>query len=174
MKETRLGVAPTIGAPPVQPPPFAPTPQAASQQSSFFSKLTPLHYIGAGVAALVLLGVFVAVPLIFLLRGGTVPEAEPAKIQTEEKPSAPSQTVTQEQPAAPPVMQSEQPPIRNDTTTLPAEQQPAPLEIIRPAPAASTTQTRQSRPAPKAPAKPKTDDAAARRKRKAALDALDQ
>ncbi|MDQ3585594.1 MAG: protein kinase [Acidobacteriota bacterium] len=173
MKETRIGVAPTTGAPAAPSQPFAPLPQAAPQQSSFFSKLTPLHYIGAGVAALVLLGVFVAVPLIFLLSGSTTPEAEPAKTQAEEKSSAPSQTVTQEQPAAPPVMQSEQPTL-NETTTLPAEQQPAPLEIIRPAPAASTTQTRQSRPAPKAPAKPKTDDAAARRKRKAALDALDQ
>jgi len=49
--ETRLGMAAATSPPVARP----------DQQASFFSKLTPIHYVGAGVGLLVLIGAFVVV-----------------------------------------------------------------------------------------------------------------
>jgi serine/threonine-protein kinase len=91
------------------------TPAQTATQESFFSKLTVVHYAGAGIAAVVLLGILIAVP--FMSSGKntaddakTVPEAvkpaeKPAIIEaprTEQPIIRPSRRRPQRQPRRPP------------------------------------------------------------------------
>jgi serine/threonine-protein kinase len=106
MKSTRLGVANET---------IAQTPQAAAPAPSFMSKLTWVHYAGAGVAGLFLIGLLAIVPM-FLLGGSAKGKTEevktvekPAVVETkEEKP----EVVTIPQPPA-----SQAPPAASQTTT---------------------------------------------------------
>ncbi|MDQ3745856.1 MAG: protein kinase, partial [Acidobacteriota bacterium] len=59
LKATRIGTPP-VAAPPPPPPGFAPPPQGfAPPRQSFFNRLTWVHFAGAGVAVLLVLGVAV-------------------------------------------------------------------------------------------------------------------
>ena len=175
LKETRLGAAP--------PTPYraagAAVPVAAADQGSFFSRLKPIHYVGGGVAVLVVLGVLIVVPLILL--GGLMMN-EPAK-PAAAQPAA-------ESPAAPPVVaptaqqaDTQQPSSGGgggDPAALPAPGGPSAVKTDATLPAGGLTidspRTASGSPKPAAkPSKSKGDAAAeARRKREAALRALDQ
>jgi serine/threonine-protein kinase len=107
MKSTRLGIANET---------IAQVPQtAAAPAPSFMSKLTWVHYAGAGVAGLFLIGLLAIVPM-FLLGGSAKgkteeikPVEKPAVVETkEEKP----EVVTMPQPPAP-----QAPPATSQTTT---------------------------------------------------------
>ncbi len=98
MKATRLGSAVQNAH---QAPPNA-SPNAAS--ASFFSKIKPIHYVGAGVIVLFLLGAVVAVPLLVLTQMKkasveTTP-AETPKIEEAQRPE-----IVEMPPAPPPQMQ---------------------------------------------------------------------
>jgi serine/threonine-protein kinase len=73
LKATRLG---TVGETAIG--------QGTAAPASFFSKLTAVHYAGAGLVLLVLVGAVIAIPAFFLLSGST-----PAN--TETKANTPSQ-----------------------------------------------------------------------------------
>lgn len=140
--------------------------------ASFFSKLTTVHYIGAGVAALILLGVVIAIPAMMLSGGSAKPETEISKptetkkVEESEKPQVvemPHQTPQQTQAS------TLTPPVSNDPASL-TPQQPAgngELKPIETAPAKQTTVAQKpvqtapkaATPKPVAPkaAKPKTD-----------------
>ncbi|MGH9900854.1 MAG: serine/threonine protein kinase, partial [Pyrinomonadaceae bacterium] len=150
-KETRLG---GVGTQPGQmQPAYAPGPQGAQAQGSFFSSLTWVHYAGAGVAALFVVGVLIAVPLL-LLAGG------------DKKPSTPPVAT---KPAAPPATETPAPPAQEATTTgnstgaaeLPKSQQPVITEIKpieEPEPAApSTGNAKPSKPSQRAAAPPQRE-----------------
>ena len=195
-KETRIGPAPHA------PQAFAPQQQgfapqqkgfaqqqqqyAAPQNKSFMSSLTWVHFAGAGVAALVVLGVVIGLG-VFALSGSNKGKEPVKPASLAEEPS---------KPAAPPV---EQPSQAETQTTQPAGgsgtnaadaqvpgASPAGTTVIpieQPPPAGGTVATSgstqgSSRPAQKAPAqaKPKPADSgeAARKRREAALRALDQ
>ncbi len=90
-KATRLG---NVGA-------AQPETAAAASGGSFLSNLKPVHYIGAGVAALVLIGTLIAVPLMMF--GGKTNDATDAK--TVEKPKveeAQKPAIVDAPPTAPP------------------------------------------------------------------------
>jgi serine/threonine-protein kinase len=190
MKETRMGAVAGAGAaPPGSPQRFAPGP-APAQQQSFMSKLTWVHFAGAGAAVLVVLGLIVGVS-IFVLTSGSKKGKEPLKpaALTEEpaKPApqpteqTPQQADQQTQPTTPPggadqtTLGTQVPGSSNSggTTVIPIEQPPA---------AGGATSAAASdappRPAQRAPAqsRPKAADSgdAARKRREAALKALDQ
>ena len=177
LKETR------IGAPPAFPQPAAPPPPAPPQ--SFFSKLTWVHYAGAGVAALVLLVVVVAVPLgLFVFSGSKKPTPTPAPT-TEAQTTTPP-PVTREEPAKAPVTDAAGAQTGSGSSVggseLPATTTPAPttqpvtLPPVQAAAPETPAGAQPKKPAAKPPAKPRPDAAAeaARRKREAALRALDQ
>jgi len=181
-KETRLGTA-------AMPPAYqaagavgTPPPVAQVPQGSFFSKLKPIHYIGAGVAALVVIGVLIAVPLLMLL-GGSKKEEPKKPLATQ--PAA--ETPVTPPVAAPTTQQAEtQQPSSGgggDSSALPTASSPSAVKtgplpvgglIIDSPKAASGPAKPAAKPA--APSKPRNNDAAAeaRRKREAALRALDQ
>src|SRR5438067_5483442 len=79
---------------------FAPPPQARPAQQSFFSKLTWVHFAGAGVVVLLVVGVVVGLAAYALTRGGNKVEPVKPKALTEETKPSPQPT-TPEQPAAP-------------------------------------------------------------------------
>jgi hypothetical protein len=159
-------------------------PGAQVPQGSFFSKLTPVHYIGAGVAALVVLGVLITIPLLLL--GGAKKEESAKPVVTQ--PAA-------ETPVAPPPVtvpttqqaETQQPSSGGggDSAVLPSASDPSAvktgalplggLTIDSPKSTAGAAKPAAAKPA--APSKPRNNDAAAaeaRRKREAALRALDQ
>jgi serine/threonine protein kinase len=174
LRETRLGVpgahAPVAGR-------FAPTPQSAPTQPSFFSRLTWVHYAGAGVAVLAVFGVLVALSLVFLFSGGgkKTPAETPAASKTVNQTVAPPPPLTQEQPTGAPVTQGQNeqaaPATSESRPTAIPTQQPVAVTPAQPGAPAAPRQA-STRPA----AKPKGDSAAeaARRRREAALRALDQ
>jgi serine/threonine-protein kinase len=187
-KETRLGTAAAVvpphgyqqaGAPPQRQPAPAPSP-------SFFSKLKPVHYIGGGVAVLFILGVLIAFPLMLLSgsKNSDAPSGEP--VATRPAPAAAEQPApAAEQPAAPTSQQAGSQPSGvaggDASTTLPSSEQstvkseaPLPAGGLKVGPAEKAPAKAASKPA--APSKPKTDAAAAeaKRRREAALRALDQ
>jgi serine/threonine protein kinase len=201
-KETRIGTpgafaaaaggrdlkATRIGAPPLAAPPqgFAPPQQA--QQQSFFSKLTWVHYAGAGVAALLVVGLVVGLLAFALTRGNKVEPVRPKALTEESKPAP--QPVTPTQPggtAQGSANTSSTGDAGSTTGTLPP---PKPTEVVPVAPAETSSTGdagRQSAaraaapPKQAAPARPRNDAAAseaaaseAARRRKAALNALNQ
>ena len=167
-------------------PPEAAPPQA--QQQSFFSKLTWVHYAGAGVAALLVVGVVVGLAVFALTRGNKVEPVKPKALTEDSKP-APQPTAA-EQPAAPTQTQggtaqgSTGTPSAGDNggTNVPP---PSKTEVV-PVTPVETSSTgdagRQSagrnaaQPKPSAPAQRPRNDAPAdaAKRRKAALNALDQ
>jgi serine/threonine-protein kinase len=139
MKATRLGNADQTFA-------AQQTETANAAAGSFFSKLKPLHFVGAGVAVLFLLGVVVAVPILLFAVGksdaGEAKTVEKPKVEESERPAVvemPQQPV-QQQPAmdAPPA----QPLVPADSTTAgtqtggdlkPTEEKPAEKPAAKPA-----------------------------------------
>ena len=182
VKETRLGTAPM---PTQQPGPGVggaiARPQAAP--GSFFSKLKPIHFIGAGVALLVVFGLLIAVPLMLLMSTGKGETAKPSA----EQPAA-AAPVTQPSASTPESQQAGIPTGvvgGGDASAIPATGNPAAVKqeaTTQPLPASGLTidTPKTSAASSKAAAKPpkaRTNDAAAaeaRRKREAALRALDQ
>ncbi|HEX8149090.1 MAG TPA: serine/threonine-protein kinase [Pyrinomonadaceae bacterium] len=199
-KETRIGPAPAAAPQP----PFAPQPQPGFQaqqhqvrpQKSGGRKW--VYVAGAGVAAAVVIGVLVVGGAFFMLRGkgGTTP-VKPAALA--DQPAAPAPQPTVGQPAAPaaadatttqPAGGAQAPNggggTTADTTLPPAGTKESPLAPLDPpasqGTAASSGSASQGTPrtasVPKStqPKPPKQNDSAeaARRKREAALRALDQ
>jgi hypothetical protein len=135
MKATRLGaVGQPVGAPQNAP--------ADAASGSFFSKLKPVHYIGAGVAVLLLMGVVVAVPLMFFAgkalttekKAIETPKAEeapkPAVVEMPPQQSPPEQTQTAAAPPLTPVASPKDEPTLNaqqpsDDDLKPVENKPA-------------------------------------------------
>ncbi|HEX8637166.1 MAG TPA: serine/threonine-protein kinase [Pyrinomonadaceae bacterium] len=146
MKATRLGA---VGQP-------TNAPQNASVNAangSFFSKLRPVHYIGAGVAVLLLMGVVVAVPLMFFAgkalttekKAVETPKVEEAQrpavgeIPPQQQPQQPDQTQAAAAPPLTPVaspsdaptLNAQQPsgddlkPVENKPSQKPVAQKPA-------------------------------------------------
>ena len=179
-KETRLGTAMPR---PYQAAGAEETPVVQAPQGSFFSKLTPVHYIGGGVAALVVLGVLIAVPLMLL--GGSKKEEQAKPLATQPAAETP---VTPPAIATPTTQQAETQPSSvgggGDPSALPALGKPSSVKTDAPLPLGGLTidspktTSSSARPVakPAAPSKPRNNDAAAeaRRKREAALRALDQ
>jgi serine/threonine-protein kinase len=194
-KETRVGPAPA-GAPPR---PFAPQPlppgfQAQQHQARPQAGSKKWIYIaGAGVAVVVVVGVLVVGGAFVMLRGkgGTAP-VKPAALA--DQPAAPATQPTTEQPQPAPTAAADasntQPANGGtpaDTTAVPGGTTEVPLAPLGPpanagtttAGTSSTTQgTSRTAAAPK-PAQPKPPRAndsadAARKRREAALRALDQ
>jgi serine/threonine-protein kinase len=197
-KETRIGsgpVGPAAPHPPQPPQGFKP-PQAAAKSSG--SKKW-IYIAGAGVAAVIVLGVLVVGGAFFVLRKGTPEPVKPAALA--EEPAKPAPQPTAEQPAAPPAADATQPAAADaqtpsggttappDTTALPGSTTDTKLAPLDP-PASSGSSTvgsgsnplggtrtaAQPKPAQPKPAQPKQNDSAeaARRKREATLRALDQ
>ncbi|MFL6332672.1 MAG: protein kinase domain-containing protein [Pyrinomonadaceae bacterium] len=195
-KETRIGPAPA-GAP--QQPPFRPQPPPPgfnAQQHQVRPQAGSKKWIyiaGAGVAAVVVIGLLVVGGAFFMLRGnGGQTPVKPASLAG--KPAAPEPQPTTEQPQPAPTAAADanttKPADSGGTTAdLPATSggtQEAPLAPLDP-PANAGTSTastgsgsqgtsRTTAPKTAQPKPPRTNDAAAdaARKRKAALDALDQ
>lgn len=158
-KATRLGQA-------------APAPQpatAAAVSGSFFSKLKPIHYIGAGVAVLLLIGVVVAVPLIMFgvsvsnaidAKAAEEKKVEQLKIEEAQKPAivelpkqAPPESQTTSVPVAPPdaaTVNAQQPLNLEAIETKPVGSKPDEKPIEKP----STTAPKPAAPKPLAPKKP--------------------
>lgn len=177
-KETRLGtVAPAPVYQPQQPAGIAPT---AAPVGSLFSRLKPVHYIGAGVAAIVILSVLVAVPL--MLMSGGAKKASPLPVATQ--PAAPPATQPAALEQAPAPQAGTQPAGGGDAAALPTPNQSsvktdaAPLQPgdLSVGSTEKTSTRTAAKPPATAPAKPKPDAAAAeaKRRRDAALKALDQ
>ncbi|HEV2863124.1 MAG TPA: serine/threonine-protein kinase, partial [Pyrinomonadaceae bacterium] len=177
-KETRLGPPPAVAPGPQFQQPAAPNfvpPQPAPQQQSFFSKLTWVHYAGAGVAALLLFAVFAGGVLLYAFGGKKEPEpVKPAALT--EQPVRPAPAPPQE-PAPTPEPTQQPTEVR---TGVPDTGTETPVTPVQPQPGGvSTTDARRpATPKPAAPPKPKNNDAAAAaaaekaRRRAAALEAL--
>jgi serine/threonine-protein kinase len=189
-KETRVGPAPAGG----QQQPFRPQPQPgfnAQQhpvrpQGSGSKKW--IYIAGAGIAAAIVVGVLVVGGAFFMLRGkgGTTP-VKPAALA--DQPAAPQPTTEQPQPAPTAAADAPTTPPGGGTTadlpTPPGGAQDSPLAPLDP-PANGGTSTagtgtqgtgRTAAPKPAPPKPPRSNDAAAdaaRRRREAALRALDQ
>ncbi|PYS97871.1 MAG: hypothetical protein DMF65_10785 [Acidobacteria bacterium] len=176
LKETRIGAGPAV-----QPPQgFAPPPQGfAGQQrpaqQSFMSKLTWVHFAGAGVAVILFVGVVIGVAVFAL--SGSKKTAQPVKpTALTEQPSRPAPQPTDQQAAPSTQGVTDQTTVGTQpvggTTVLPVENTTAPV-VATEAPAQGPNRTTT-----KAPAQPKKTDSTAaaerERKRKAALDALNQ
>ena len=131
---------------------------------SFFSRLTPLHYIGAGVVGLILIGVLAIVPLVLLTRGGSkVEDAKPADkpaVTKDEKPAvvtmpeAPAQTTTTTS-SQPMTTQPSQPLQTQGTGDLSPIQPTVPTTTApKPAEKKETVAPKPAAPKPAAPKKP--------------------
>ena len=92
------------------------TNDANEASGSFFSKLKPMHYIGAGVAVLLLLGVVAAVPLIMF--GVSRTKAVDAKAAEERKVE--QQKIEESQRPAIVELPKQAPPQESQTSTVPA------------------------------------------------------
>jgi serine/threonine-protein kinase len=189
-KETRVGAAPQ--RPPQAPQGFmpGPPPPHAQQKQGGGKKL--IYVAGAGVAAVVVLGVVVVAVAFFAFKGSNQGKApvKPAALAEEPAKPAPQPTAEQPQqpqtvPLAPADAAAGQPSTGGDATVAPpAGTALAPIDPPAGAGTAASGSASQgaSRAAsqPKAaqpkPAQPKQNDAAeaARKKREAALRALDQ
>ena len=142
MKATRLGA---VGQPGVA----QQSAQTNAASGSFFSKLKPAHYIGAGVAVLLLIGVVVAVPLMFFAGRALTTEkkaVETPKVEEAQRPAVVEMPPQQQQPeqtqaaAAPPLapvaspkdeptLNAQQP--SDDDDLKPVENKPAPKPIAQ-------------------------------------------
>ncbi|MET0647709.1 MAG: protein kinase [Pyrinomonadaceae bacterium] len=199
-KETRIGAPPQQQQPFIPPRPGAAPqpPQAARPQGAGSKKW--IYIAGAGVAAAVVLGVLVVGGAFFFLRSNRAPEpVKPAALAEQPAAPAPQPTAEQTQPAAPAGTDTATQPAAGvqapnsggttppDTTALPSGTQETTLAPLSP-PASSGTSTAGSgtasqgssrtaaQPRPTQPKPPRQNDSAdaARRKREAALRALDQ
>ncbi|HEX3558340.1 MAG TPA: protein kinase [Pyrinomonadaceae bacterium] len=192
LKATRIGAAPMSPQPQgfAQPAGFAPPPRA-QQQQSFFSKLTWVHFAGAGAVLLLVVGIVVGIAAFALTRGNKVEPLKPKALTEESKPAPPS--TNPEQPAAPAQPGDTAKGNANASSTGDAAgsngtlTQPKPTEIVPVAPVETSSSgetsrqaashpaaPRQTAPAP-APPKPRNDASAdAAKRRKAAINALDQ
>ena len=122
MKATRLGQNnQAFTPPPVN------TPKAAT--GSFLSKLKPIHYIGAAVVVLFLLGAVIAVPLILL--GVSKARAVETKAVEEQKPEESQRPAIVEMPKqAPPQTQSSvAPPAQTASPDVPTLNSQQPLDL---------------------------------------------
>lgn len=90
--------------------------QGSAAPVSFFSKLTAVHYAGAGLVLLFLVGAVIAIPAIYLLSSST-----PANTNTDSKANTPSQ--------------------RPDIITRPAESQQSQTSSQAPPPLSSNSST---------------------------------
>jgi serine/threonine-protein kinase len=169
LKETRLGQAGGVQ------PAFAPgvpqqAPQyAASQQSSFASKLNWMHYAGAAIIVVLLIGV----PIVFMSGGKkeTPPQPTPAPAQPAPAPSAPAM------PSSAPGVQQVPVPLPSQTANP-----PNPLQGESQLPAVNVVEDKTPQKTTAGAAKPskptgRQDDAAARdreRRRAEAKRLLDQ
>jgi len=184
-KETRIGAAPGgVGPRPPQQQGFVPMPPPAQQKPAGSKKW--IYIAGAAVAAVLVLGVMVVGVGIFALSGpskGKEPvkpaalAGEPAKPATQPTEQTPPAAPTADaaagtQPAGGTTDATLAPP--SGTTLAPIEQPVGGGTV----PASGSTSQGTSRPAQQKPAQPKPRQAdsadAARRKREAALRALDQ
>ena len=104
VKSTRLGDASAFAS--------QPTGEAKEPPKSFLSNLSAVHYIGAGVGALVLIGLLVLVPVL-LLGGSKTAETKPVEKPKEEIQQKP-EVVTMPQQAP----QTMQPPATDNNPTL--------------------------------------------------------
>lgn len=145
MKATRLGA---------MNPPIAVNPAAATENNnSFLSNLTMVHYAGAGIAGVFLLGLLIAVPLLFL--GGS---SNAADVKTEEKPKIEEkkpEVVTM--PNQPPLMPVQSPAVTT-SEVKPDEKTIADINIPAPeakAPAKTASKS-AAKPEPQKPAKRET------------------
>lgn len=162
-KATRLGASVAPGVPVEA--------AGAAAPASFMSKLTPLHYAGAGVAVLLLLSVVIAVPVMMLGGKAETPSPEAAETKTakpEERPQI-VEMPKQEQPAlsSPPAVSSDTqnaPPAASkplDLTPIPetaSKAAPKPAEkpaVVAQKPAAPVKAAPAKKPAAK---KPSLDD----------------
>jgi serine/threonine-protein kinase len=189
-KETRIGVGP--GAPgqrlPQQQQGFMPPPPAQQQKPAGNRKW--LYIGGAGVAAVLVLGVVVVVGAFFAFSGSKQGKAPVKPAALAEEPVRPAPPPAEPAPpAAPAADAAGQPaggaeaPVAADVTVAPDSKGTALTPVVTPAgggSASGSTSQGASRPAQPRPAptqsKPKQADSAdaARKKREAALRALDQ
>ena len=149
MKATRLGTSNAGIVEQDAPPP------------SFLSKLSAVHYAGAAVVLLLLIGGAIAVP--FMMSGGNASANKANSVKTETKAETPSQkpdviTMPQQQPESP--SQSSAPPSASSTTpgsSLSNTGELAPVDTKAKPDATTTAPQKQPPAAPKkeAPAKPK-------------------
>ncbi|HEY0174333.1 MAG TPA: protein kinase [Pyrinomonadaceae bacterium] len=188
-KETRIGAAPAAAQRPPQAFTPAPPPAHAQQQKQGGKKW--IYVAGAGVAAVVALGVVVVAVAFFALKGSNQGKApvKPAALAEEPARPAPQPTVEPSAQTAPLPADAAagQPPAGQPSTgggATPAGTSLTPIDLPAGGGTTSAGSASQgaSRPAsqpkaaqPKA-AQPKQNDAAdaARKKREAALRALDQ
>jgi hypothetical protein len=183
-KETRIGTGPAAAGPRQPPPGFMPAPPHAQQKPAGGKKW--IYIAGAGVAAVVALGVVVVVVAVFAL-SGTKKGKEPVKpAALAEEPAKPAtQPAEQPQPAAADAAGQPAGGAATDMTVAPNSNGTALAPIEQPAggntvTAPTTNSQGASRAAQQQPrltqSKPKQSDSAdaARRKREAALRALDQ
>jgi serine/threonine-protein kinase len=195
LKATRVGTSPGVNAfPPPAGNAFAPpagfAPTMPPPPQSFMSKLTWVHYAGAGVAALFVL-VALAGLSFFVLSSRKAPAPVQPKALNEEPAKPSTQAGTQElapAPQQPPPPQTvpaqgdasaQLPPDVGTASDVKTADKPVDITPVAPPAASSSVEGRQaaSRPAQKspAPARPRVDASDdARRKRAAALRALEQ
>jgi serine/threonine-protein kinase len=199
-KETRVGPAPVAPQPFVQRPPQPGFPAQQHPVRPQAGSKKWIYIAGAGVAAVVVLGVLVVGGAFFFLRGNGGPApVKPAALA--DKPAAPQPTTEQPQPAPTAAADASttqpadgaQTPAGGgttaDTTNVPGGTQGTPLAPLDPpANTGNTTTTagtstgsqgtnRTTAPKPAQPKQPRAADSsadAARKRREAALRALDQ
>jgi serine/threonine protein kinase len=200
LKETRIGVGPMSGAASMPPQQgfaqgvgaaqaFAPSP--AAQQGA--KKATPWLYIaGGGVALVIVAGIIIGVA-VFVIASRSKKTGEPAKPSALTEESKPSQQPTT-QPSQQQQADTTAPTTTTTTTTgadqtnvgaqqpgtavIPVEQKPASSAPVAASegPSQSSSRPAAQRPASPPPSRPKQADSAsdAKKRRDAALRALDQ
>ncbi len=150
LKATRLSSNHEVAAPPV-----ASVPQVAPQQGSFFSRLTAVHYAGAGLLLLLLIGGVIAIPVVLMMGSSSKVAANTNTAETKkdtQKPDVitmPAQPVTQPTLAPTPASSSNSAgaesgvagdltpvtgaPAKGDKTAPPQRQAPPPAKAPAPA-----------------------------------------
>jgi serine/threonine protein kinase len=146
--------------------------------NSFFSKLTAVHYAGAGLAALVLVGALVAVPLMFSGGGKNeqttkptveaqkpaekpaiieMPKSEPPASSVSSAPTTQQQPPAATAPAMDKGLQSLAPgeTVKSGDTSSPADSAPKSTAQKPPEKREAAAPPKQAAPKPAAPAKPK-------------------
>jgi eukaryotic-like serine/threonine-protein kinase len=138
-KATRLGTA------------AQPNAQAenAASNGSFLSNLSPLHYIGAGAAILILIGAVIAVPLMMM--GGKKAEAETKPIEKPKVEQAEKPAVVEMPPPAPQQISTPAPAAPTEAPTLNAQPPEGDLKPVEAKPNAPAQQPKQSQSAPQQP-----------------------
>jgi tRNA A-37 threonylcarbamoyl transferase component Bud32 len=155
MKATRLGNAPA---------PETHVAAASAGNPSFFSKLSAIHYVGAGLVLLIVASVGIGVPLLLFLGSSSAAKTEavqPAKAESGSQAQKPEVITLPQQPAEPapqPMSEAALPPA-NNLVGAPAGQLPVadPVPVAGKAPATSQKPAAAKTPAPPKPrSAPKT------------------